>query len=209
MIRPQTRLGNLLLGDMPRVVGVVSQSATLARLAGGTERDCDIVEVRLDLIGSDTSNWLEDAQAIEARGLPVIVTVRLAAEGGPRNQPGEMRPPLFEEAIGQLSGVDIELRSPIVDQVSALARHHHRAVIVSHHDFEKTPPPDELKKIMTRAAKLGSVVKIATLTTTEADAATLRSLFQENCPVALCVLGMGALGPQTRLEFPKLGSCLT
>ena len=39
--------------------------------------------------------------------------------------------------------------------------------------------------------------------------ATLRSLFHENCPAALCVMGMGALGPQTRVEFPKLGSCLT
>ena len=209
MIRPQTRLGNLLLGDVPRVVGVVSQPATLARLAAGTERDCDIVEVRLDLIGPDTLRWLEDAQAIETRGLPVIVTIRLAAEGGQWNQRDDSRLPLFEEAIGQLSGVDIELRSPIVDQVSALARRHQRALIVSHHDFEKTPPLDELKQIMASAAKLGSVVKIATLTTTEADVVTLRSLFQENCVAVLCVLGMGALGPQTRIEFPKLGSCLT
>ena len=223
MIRPQTRLGNVTLGAIPRVVGVVSQPATLARLAAGTERDCDIVEVRLDLIGPDTPRspragrgwprtergWLEHAQAIEARGLPVIVTIRLAEEGGQWKQSDESRLPLFEEALRHLSAADIELRSPLVEPVSALARRHQRALIVSHHDFAKTPSADELKQIMTRAAKFGAVIKIATLTTTEADIATLRSLFHENFPFALCVLGMGALGPQTRVEFPKLGSCLT
>ena len=68
---------------------------------------------------------------------------------------------------------------------------------------------DELRKIISAAANYGTVVKITTLTKTEDDVATLRALFQENCSAALCVLGMGPLGPQTRIEFPKLGSCLT
>jgi len=216
MIRPQTRFGNVTLGTVPRVVGVASQPATLHRLAAGTDRDCDIVEVRLDLIGPNTPRpsrsgrgWLEDAQAIEARGLPVIVTIRLAEEGGQWKESDELRLPLFEEALRHLSAADIELRSPLVEEVSALARQHQKALIVSHHDFAKTPPVDELRKVMTRAAQLGSVVKIAALTTTEADIATLRSLFHENFPSALCVLGMGPLGAQTRVEFPRLGSCLT
>ena len=209
MSRAQTSLGDLTLGAVPRVVGVVSQPAALARLAAGTERDCHIVEVRLDLIGPDAPQWLEHAQAVEARGLPVIVTIRLAEEGGQWKQPDELRRPLFEEALRHLSAADIELRSPLVEQVSALARQQQRALIVSHHDFAKTPPVDELRKIITRAAKFGAVVKIATLTATETDVATLRALFHEDCPAALCVLGMGSLGPQTRVEFPKLGSCLT
>jgi 3-dehydroquinate dehydratase-1 len=216
MSRAQTRLGNVTLGAIPRVVGVVSQPATLERLAAGTERDCDVVEVRLDLIGPDTprtprarGGWLESAQAIEARGLPIIVTIRLAEEGGQWKQSDESRLALFEEALRHLSAADIELRSPLVERVSVLARRHQRALIVSHHDFAKTPSADELKQIMTKAAKFGSVVKVATLTTTEADVATLRSLFHENFPFALCVLGMGPLGAQTRVEFPKLGSCLT
>jgi 3-dehydroquinate dehydratase-1 len=209
MTRAQTRFGSLTLGAVPRVVGVVSQADRLAELAAGTERDCDIVEVRLDLIGANTPQWLEHAQAIEARGLPVIVTIRLAGEGGQWNQPDESRLPLFETALQHLAAVDIELRSRLLDQVSALARRHQRALIVSHHDFAKTPPLNELKKIISAAANYGTVAKIATLTKTEDDVATLRALFQENCSAALCILGMGPLGPQTRVEFPKLGSCLT
>jgi 3-dehydroquinate dehydratase I len=209
MIRAQTRFGNTMIGNGPRVVGTVSQADTLAQLAASANRDCDIVEIRLDLIGSGTPHWVEYAQAIEARGLPVIITIRLAEEGGQWEQADEARIPLFETALRQLAAVDIELRSPVLQQVSTLAGGHQRALIVSHHDFQKTPPVDELKKVMAKAANFGTVIKVATLTKTEEDVAVLRSLFEENCPAPLCVLGMGPLGPRTRIEFPKLGSCLT
>jgi len=44
---------------------------------------------------------------------------------------------------------------------------------------------------------------------TEEDLAILRALLAEKRPTPLCVLGMGPLGPQTRIDFPRLGSCLT
>jgi len=216
MTNPQKVLGRYALGETPCVVGVVSQEGTLARLAARAEHDCDAVEVRVDLIGPYTPHsphtqpaWLEHAQAIEKRGLPVVVTVRLAAEGGDWKQPDELRLPLFEVALRQLSAADIELRSPIIEQVSALARRHKRALIVSHHDFGRTPPLEELRVIIDRAARYGTVAKVATLVKTQEDLTTLRSLLAEKRPTPLCVLGMGPLGPQTRVEFPKLGSCLT
>lgn len=209
MTLAQTRFGNTIIGDSPRVVGTVSQPDMLAQLAAGVNHDCDIVEIRLDLIDASTPRWVENAQAIEARGQPVIITIRLAEEGGQWRQADETRIPLFETALRQLAVVDIELRSPILQQVSALASRHQRALIVSHHDFQKTPPAKELKKIMARAANFGTVVKIATLAKTEEDVAVLRSLLDGNRSTPLCVLGMGPFGPRTRIEFPKLGSCLT
>lgn len=196
MIRAQTRFGNFMLGDRPRVVGTVSQAGTLAQLP--TE-DCDIVELRLDLIGADALRQLDQ---------PVIATIRLANEGGQWTQPDADRLPLFDAALQHYTAADIELRSPLLEKVSALAAKHQKALIVSYHDFDKTPPLDELKKVMAKAANYGTVVKIATLAKTEDDLATLRGLFRENCSAALCVLGMGPLGPQTRIEFPRLGSCL-
>jgi len=216
MTNPQKALGRCTLGDTPCVVGVVSQEGTLARLAARAERDCDVVEVRVDLIGPYAPHspraepvWLEQAQAIEARGLPVVVTVRLAAEGGKWKQPDELRLPVFEEALRHLAAADIELRSPIIEQVSVLARQHKRALIVSHHDFGRTPPLEELRVIVERAARYGTVAKVATMVKTEEDLATLRALLAEKRPTPLCVLGMGPLGPQTRIDFPRLGSCLT
>ena len=216
MANPQKAPGRHALGEMPCVVGSVSQEGTLARLATRAEQDCDVLEVRVDLIGPYAAHspqtepaWLQHAQAIEGRGLPVVVTVRLAAEGGNWKQPDELRLPLFEAALRHLSAADIELRSPILEQVSALARRHKRALIVSHHDFGRTPPLEELREIIDHAAGYGTVAKVATLVKTQEDLTTLRALLAEKCPRPLCVLGMGPLGPQTRIEFPKLGSCLT
>jgi 3-dehydroquinate dehydratase-1 len=213
---PQKEPGRLTVGDTIRVVGSVSQEGTLARLAVRTEQDCDVVEVRVDLIGAYASHslreepiWLKHAQAIEARGVPVVVTARLTAEGGKWMQPDELRLPLFQEALSRLAAADIELRSAIVEQVSELARQHKRALIVSHHDFNRTPPLEDLRVIVDKASRYGTVVKVATMVRTEEDLATLRALLAEKRPTPLCVLGMGPLGLQTRVEFPKLGSCLT
>ena len=208
MARGQTRFGKFALGSVPRVVGTVSQAGTLAQLAAVTNRDCDIVEIRLDLIGPNTPRWEEHARAIEARGLPVVVTVRLAEEGGQWTQPDEQRIPLFETAIRDLTAVDIELRSPILKEVSSLASHHECALIVSYHDFKQTPPLGELKKVVAAATEFASVVKIVTFTKTDEDVGVLRTLLHEKSSTPLCVMGMGPLGPQTRVKFPKLGSCL-
>jgi 3-dehydroquinate dehydratase-1 len=205
----QTRFGSLILGLTPQIVGVVSQADTLARLAIGVGHVCDIVEVRLDLIGADAPAWLDHAKKVEAQGFPVVVTIRLNSEGGQWTEADTSRLPLFETVLQNLSAADIELRSPLLSGVSALARRHKRALIVSYHDFTKTPSVAELRQILWKAATHGTVVKIATLTQTETELVALRELFLEKCPVSLCVLGMGALGPRTRLEFPKLGSCLT
>jgi 3-dehydroquinate dehydratase-1 len=209
MLHPETRFGSLTLGTAPRVVGTVSQADTLAKLAGAGTHDCDIVEVRLDLIGADTPGWLEQAKAIEAKGVPVIATIRLAAEGGKWTQPDEARLLLFQTALEHLSAADIEFRSPLLKKVSACATRHQKALIVSCHDFHKTPPADELRQIIRKASVCGTIVKIATLVQTDADVAALRELLSEKWPSRICLLGMGKLGPQTRTLLPKLGSCLT
>jgi 3-dehydroquinate dehydratase-1 len=208
MARGQTRFGKFALGSIPRVVGTVSQAETLVQLAAITNRDCDVVEIRLDLLGTNTPRWVEHAQAIEAHGLPVVITIRLAEEGGQWTQPDEERLPLFEAAIRDLTAVDIELRSPILKGVSALASRHECALIVSYHDFKQTPPLGELKKVIAAAAEFASVIKIVTFTKTDEDVGVLRTLLHEKSPTPLCVMGMGPLGPQTRVKFPRLGSCL-
>jgi len=199
LMRPQTRFGPLLLGATPKVVGVVARAETLRQT--GLFR-CDIVEIRLDLAG----NCIAEASRLQQ---PVIATIRLASEGGNWTQPDDARLPLFETALQQLTTVDVEYRSPIMRQVSALACRYQRPLIISYHDFEKTPPLAELQQVIRTAANYGTVVKIATMTRTEQDVATLQALFAEQCSSSVCLLGMGPLGPRTRLEFPRMGSCFT
>jgi 3-dehydroquinate dehydratase-1 len=197
LIRPQTRFGPLWLGREPKVVGTISLPATL-RQPGPFP--CDIVEIRLDLAGHD---------ALRPLTQPVIATLRLASEGGRWTHPDEARLPIFTAVLPQVTAVDIEYRSPLLQQISALACRHQKPLIISYHDFEKTPHLRELQQVIRTAANYGTVVKIATLTKTEEDVATLRALFDEQCSCSVCILGMGPLGPRTRYEFPRLGSCLT
>lgn len=197
LVRPQTRFGNLWLGRQPKVVGTISLPATLAQ-AGPFP--CDIVEVRLDLTGTN---------ALRPLAQPTIATIRLASEGGRWNGFDADRLPLFDAALQTVTTVDIEYRSPLMKQVSALACRYGKPLIISYHDFERTPPLAELQQVIRTAANYGTVVKIATRTETEEDVVTLRALFAEQCSASVCLLGMGALGPRTRLEFPRLGSCLT
>lgn len=195
-----------MLGLVPKVVGTISRRDTLVTPSAFP---CDIVEVRLDLLGADVPDWPEQIRNIEAGGVPVIVTIRLANEGGEWTQPDDARLPLFETALQNATAVDVEYRSPLMKKVSALACRHQRALIISYHDFDRTPPLAELQQVIRTAANYGTVVKIATLTKTEDDVATLRALFAEQCSASVCLLGMGPLGPRTRVEFPQLGSCLT
>jgi len=205
MIRAQTRLGDFILGGAPCVVGTASQAGTLVELAAGKGRDCDIVEIRLDLLSGDPHRHLEFAPKLA----PVIATARLASEGGKWTRPDADRLPLFDTALQHCTAADIEYRSALLEKVSALAVRHQKALIISYHDFEKTPALEELRQVTTKAANYGTVVKIATHTKIEEDVATLRALFQDNCSAALCILGMGPLALQTRIEFPRLGSCFT
>ncbi len=170
---------------------------------------CDMVEFRFDLLAGQADVWLQSASRIEANGQPVIATVRLANEGGKWTRKDSDRLPLFEEALKHVTTVDIEFRSPLLPVVSALACRYQRPLIISYHDFEKTPPLPVLQQVIRTAANYGTVVKIATLTATEDDVAILRALFAEQCSASVCLLGMGPLGPRTRQEFPRLGSCLT
>lgn len=192
------------MGLEPKVVGTISRRETLAQ--GAVVFACDIVEVRLDLIGANALDWEE---AIGRLSLPVIVTIRLASEGGGWKERDEDRLPLFERALQKATAVDIEYRSGLRKPLSALACRLQKPLVISFHDFERTPPLSELQQIVRTASNYGTVVKVATMTRTEEDVATLRELFNEQCAASVCILGMGPLGPRTRWEFARLGSCFT
>src|SRR5271154_7008077 len=104
----------LSLAGGPYVVGVLSSLHGNIPLAG------DIVEVRLDKTGRPP-DWLERCQAIEARGKPVLLTVRLRSEGGewPEDDTGRLQ--IYEAGLAALAAVDVELSSVICAAVAKQA----------------------------------------------------------------------------------------
>jgi 3-dehydroquinate dehydratase I len=186
----------LVVGEVPRIVGTVS-SSSVPKTARAI---CDIVEMRLDLIGDVMVKFETD--------LPLLLTVRSKSEGGQWTGTEQQRLTMYRQFMSHVAAVDVELNSSIAKEVCDLAREAGRASIVSFHDFVATPSLDELQNIAERARQIGSIVKIVTLANEEREVETLRTLLSKR-QSPLCVMGMGKYAAQTRVDFPKLGSCLT
>lgn len=192
----------LVLSNGPLVVG------TLSSLDGAIPLVGDLIEVRLDKAGQP-EGWIERCKAIESAGKPVLLTVRLKSEGGEWTDDNEARLKLFEQGLAVVSAVDVELSSAICGQVAEKARAAGRICVASFHDFQKTPALAELQSVIARADELGAVPKIAAMIRQESDVEVLKSLLAKRGSQPLCVIAMGDQWKQTRVTFPKLGSCLT
>ena len=210
MNRFLVHIGRVPVGDAPRVVGIVSDSATVPGLLAQAAPGCDLVEMRLDRMDVRAPDWPAAAARLEAAGYPVIATLRIAAEGGAWDAPETERRPHLQQALAQCACVDIELRSALLPELVATAGTLGKALIVSHHDYDRTPPLDELRAVIARAAVAEHViVKLAVRVNETADIDRLRELLAD--PPGrqpLCLIGMGDPGTPTRIEFPRLGSCL-
>src|SRR6267154_167495 len=95
----------LMLDSLPRVVGTLTSSIPARLPTRAADRPCNIVEIRLDKMPRQ-KDWLNRAKMIEASGLPVILTIRLSAEGGGWHARDQDRLELFEQALEHLSAVD-------------------------------------------------------------------------------------------------------
>jgi 3-dehydroquinate dehydratase-1 len=197
----------LAVGPVPLVVGTLCSLARPFPPPGG-KPGCDVVEVRLDKTGRPPQ-WMDRCKEIQERGWPVLLTLRLKSEGGAWVEPDAQRFKIFEQAIQELAGVDIEWRSKIVHPVAMYAKLKRKVCVISYHDFEKTPPAAELASIIRAAADMASIVKIATRLRSAKDEETLVAMLGLKWKRPLCVIGLGPEWSRTRVSFPKLGSCLT
>jgi 3-dehydroquinate dehydratase I len=205
------QIGNLEIGRVPRIVGVVTRASTLKRIPQLKNPPFDIVEVRLDLIGPDKVAWAEICSLIERRGIPIILTVRSAVEGGMWTGEDRSRLGLYLAGLRSVSAVDVEIRSSIFSAVAVAARKAGKAVIASFHDFKTTPARIALKRVVALGRRRGArVVKVATQIRRAPDTEVLlRLLREERDKGAVCVIGMGRLGAGSRVSLACEGSCLT
>ncbi len=206
--QPQLNIGKILVGGDSRIVGVITKFETLENWEEKQAYGCNLVEVRLDLVGADQNKWVDHVKWIEATGKPIVLTIRLAAEQGQWVRADQDRVSLFKRGLKVVSAVDVELRSEILPIISQESKLLNKCTIVSYHDFDKTPPLVELEDIVRQGSEFGQIVKIATMVRSVDDIEILKSLLKRSYPVPLCVIGMGLLGRDTRIMFPSLRSCL-
>lgn len=166
----------------------------------------DAFELRLDL--ADTG--LEGLE--RPRALPVLVTNRLAEEGGDA-PPTESRLDTLCRAVERpaVEAVDIELSavesgegSRVVDR----ARAHGVSVVVSTHYFDGTPDSDTMRETLARADGLGDVAKLAVTATDRSDVLDLLAVTQQATAngETVATMAMGEPGRHSRVVAPLYGS---
>lgn len=197
----------------PTIIGTVSTRAELERFPERDEVPCDVLEARLDLIGWEEDGWLEACQAVEAAGTPVLLTLRLAAEGGRWEAEDTKRAQQMFEAIDDLSAIDIELQSDLVPILAERAAAQGKPVVISTHDFERTPDDDTIRRLIAEMAACSQhdnvIAKLALMANDQSDVDRLAAILAEEHPAPLCLIAMGDDWADTRVDFPAAGSALT
>jgi 3-dehydroquinate dehydratase-1 len=208
----ESSLDQLTQGRAASVVGTVLTPEALTQAASLDDAACHVVEIRLDGAGMQDTDWTRAAKAIRESGKAVILTVRLERDGGHWPDADEAgRLSLLEAGLQHASTIDIEIQSSLMEELRDRAVAAGKPIIVSYHDFDGTPDVESLHEIVStsRGPSQGVVCKIATMTETPDAVARLEQLLAECSDIPTAILGMGALGTETRARFPSLGSRLT
>lgn len=206
----EVRIGEEPIGPVPLVVGTVSRAETLEAMArAALKAHCDIVEVRLDLVGAEDPAPLTLLKALSALK-PVLLTIRGQAQGGAWSGAEEARLALYRQALPWVAAVDIESASAGAPELVKAADDADVVCLLSHHDFKGTPDEKTLLEwVRTMGAQGAHLAKVATRTDDAASLARLASVLEPSWAFPVCLLGMGELGERSRIELPLRGSCLT
>lgn len=209
-MRP-VRLGSLRLdGVTPRIAVPFRDGTRAEQIAEAARFGMDIAELRIDLF-ADQSRDAVLGEIARFQNIPVLATIRSAAEGGQWAGTDTERYALYEAVLPHVAAVDVEMSSTaIAGKVIAAAHDGERCVVISFHDFAKTPPASTLDDIANRAQDAGAdIVKIAATCNTPGDLHSLAEYTLRHRDKGLVTIGMGESGLVSRIFFPALGSLFT
>lgn len=170
------------------------------------ELGADILELRIDLLDSDTHLALQE---IKKTGLPVIITNRMKQEGGAWKGSEEERIRTLISLLPEADAVDIELCANDRDEVVRKARYAGKTVIISTHDFQKTPENEVMKGIIKDSFAAGAdIAKLAVMPNSLSDVLRLLEVTL-NSKAEVCTIAMGEIGRYSRVVAPLYGSVMT
>jgi 3-dehydroquinate dehydratase-1 len=204
------RIGGVELGSIPRLAAVFSDTE-LEVAASMAQRHADVLELRVDrFTRHDASHVVDVCRSARRCRLPLIVTVRAAAEGGESDLDDDARLALLRATIPEVDAIDVELESPICTPAIGAAHGAGKLVIASFHDFDATPADDQLARRIEAGVERGAdVVKLATMARQAGDLDRMLGLLRAQRSRNLILIAMGAHGVASRVFFPLLGSLLT
>lgn len=206
------KIGNVVLGNIPRVVLVSSDVENGDFIEKAKAEGADILELRIDLFRSIEKDYIVKLiKSIKGKGLPIIATIRKKEEDGKRYISDDERLKLFNAVIPLVDAIDIELESKsILKEVIRKAHANKKTIIISYHNLTGTPLNAKLEDMIKKASKIGGdIVKIAAFTNSKEDVIRLMKIILKYKSKNIIIISMGSKGVISRVFFPFMGSLLT
>lgn len=204
-------LGTLELGTVPRVVMALRDGVSTDVLRSAVSAGVDAFELRIDLFSSHAQEFVLQEVKRYAIGVPLLGTIRGAAEGGGWKTGEPARLHLYSQILPLVDAVDVELDADdVVPEVVLQARTQGKLVLGSHHNFLTTPSMEQLNALAERSQELGvDVLKVAAHCEHPEDLLRLALFTRSAAPKPVVIIGMGDVGSVSRVLFPAFGSLLT
>jgi 3-dehydroquinate dehydratase-1 len=193
----------------PAVIGTVTAPAGLRALSKKS-LPCHAVEVRVDALLAKKVTLEEIETALKARQHPVLLTLRIPAEGGHRSWKVTERRALFLQLLPYVDAIDVELATAkamalVIEQARLLKK----TVVLSAHALKKPATITQM------AAWVGgfktqprTILKVAGQIKSWRDLQQLAAILVNHPEWPVAVMGLGPHAAQSRSVLAALGSRL-
>ncbi len=172
------------------------------------KRLADLIELRVDYLRN-----AELEKLLKAGERPLIVTNRRKAEGGRYRGDEKKRLAILRQAVDLGAAfVDVEMRTERTSLRELIKNKNGTRMILSSHDFQRTPSPSALRKLLDRMMRQGAdVAKIATFAQSWDDNLKVLALipYARKRGQAIVTFCMGEKGKMSRIFSPLMGAAWT
>jgi 3-dehydroquinate dehydratase-1 len=191
----------------PLVVGTANTREGLARAQALSVGEVDLVELRLDALADHVEAVME---AVPKIAVPLLLTVRHPKEGGVGSLTLNQRRILFRQFLPSVQWVDVEARSlRVLEEEIALAKALKVRLVVSDHHFGVFPRSSQMRRSLQKAMSAqADIFKLAAQLRDARELERLLRFLNQGPGGKLAVMGMGDLGPVSRLVCGACGSVL-
>jgi 3-dehydroquinate dehydratase-1 len=193
----------------PTVLGTLTAPLGL-RCLGRAASPADAIEVRVDALLAQKTGVEAIEAALKKRRHPVLLTLRIPAEGGRRAWKIAERRKLFLRLLPQVEAVDVELATaramqPVIDE----ARRAGKTVVLSAHAIKRPATPAQIARwVGAFDHRPRTILKIAAQIKSWRDLQQLAALLVNHPDWSIAVMGLGPHAAQSRSILTALGSRL-